>query len=361
MLNFDNVEPQTTDNPYIVIPEDLGTNQISLIKKKLCLTFSILVPLSFLVPGVILLGVFRVGVIIPAVVVFLAIPCLLTLLCYTYKIEITKDKANNTLTIDVKNYCRCKKKRYNFPLDSSVLKAKFKNYENYLCCNSNYCNIFVLNVDPKVKDIDNNNIKNIPYKFFTKFEDYIGKENDLNTTFSSFIENKFENNIEEEINLYSSLNPLKQFYTRFHSNSDIFVKISEHFYIFYNYAYLRDNHSNESFQRLDWIYTNDFDRIFIGVVGNDTTYVNNFIFNINSIDKIIFEVRFGEHCLKTVLKDGQNIEICRYKNIDRKELEIFINLINGQIYKIINGNNNGNNQDYQEKPVESDDSAPTII
>ncbi len=38
-------------------------------------------------------------------------------------------------------------------------------------CSSDYCNIFVLNVDPKAKDIDNNNIKKVPFKFITKFED----------------------------------------------------------------------------------------------------------------------------------------------------------------------------------------------
>ena len=147
------------------------------------------------------------------------------------------------------------------------------------------------------------------------------------------------------------------FYMKKHQiNIDLFVKISDHFYMFYNYEYLKENNSNETFQRLDWIYTSDFDRIFLGVVGNDMTYVNNFIFYMNSIDKFILEVRFGQHCLKAILKDRQNIEICRYKNKDIKELEAFINLINGQINKIINGNN----QDYPEKPVESDNSAPTI-
>ena len=93
------------------------------------------------------------------------------------------------------------KKRHNFLLDTSVLKAKNKNYENYIFCSSDYCNIFVLNVDPKAKDIDNNNIKKVPFKFITKFEDYIGNEKDLNIIFSSFLENKFENNIKEEINI----------------------------------------------------------------------------------------------------------------------------------------------------------------
>ena len=57
------------------------------------------------------------------------------------------------------------------------------------------------------------------------------------------------------------------FYMKKHQiNIDLFVKISDHFYMFYNYEYLKENNSNETFQRLDWIYTSDFDRIFFGVV-----------------------------------------------------------------------------------------------
>ena len=127
--------------------------------------------------------------------------------------------------------------------------------------------------------------------------------------------------------------------------------------MFYNHEYLEKNYSNESFKRLDWIYTNDFDRIFIGVIGHDETYVNNFVFNINTIDKFILEVRFGQLCLKILLNDRQNIEICRYTTNKEKELDTFIYLINGQINKI----NNKNNQDYPEKPEEPDNSAPTLM
>ena len=37
MLTFDKTDSQTTDNPFIVIPEDLGVNQLSIIKKNFVL------------------------------------------------------------------------------------------------------------------------------------------------------------------------------------------------------------------------------------------------------------------------------------------------------------------------------------
>ena len=209
-----------------------------------------------MVPGLAILGIFRLELYIPIVVVAFMIPFFLYLLCGTSKMELTKDKANNILTIQEHNFCRCKKKRYNSPLNTSVLKAKYNDYLSCLGKVYDYCNIFLLNVDPKVKDIDNNNIKKIPYKFITKFENYIGEEKDLETIISSFLGNKFQNNIEEEINLYSPPEP-NQFNFYSSPKTNIFVKISDHFYMFYNYYYLRKNDSKESFKRLDWLYTNN--------------------------------------------------------------------------------------------------------
>ena len=361
MLNFDKTDLPTLDNPFIVIPDNLELNQLTIPKNRFCFIVSIVLPSIIVGTAIILLALFKLGIIIPIAIVGVFTPFLLGFLCCTSKMELIKDKANNILTLQEKNMYRCKKKRYTFPLDSSVLQANYKNYQNTFCCRYEYSDIYLFNVDPKVKDIDNNNIKNVPFKFFTKFEDYIGEEKDLNAKFSSFIGNKFENNIEEEINLYSpNINTKARFkYSRYRRANilNIFVKISDHFYMFYNHEYLEKNYSNESFKRLDWIYTNDFDRIFIGVVGNDETYVNTFVFNINTIDKFILEVRFGQLCLKIMLKDRQNIEICRYTTNKEKELDTFIYLINGQINKI----NNKNNQDYPEKPEEPDNSAPTLM
>ena len=180
----------------------------------------------------------------------------------------------------------------------------------------------------------------------------------------NFIGNKFNNNIEEEIKLYvpnyneqrNIALPINFHFPFFGRPTDTFIKISDHFYMFYNYRYLDTNSTKESFQRLDWIYTNNFDRIFIGVVKDDTTYINNFTYNIVELDKFIVEIRGDSLCLKVILKTGAKYDICRYTREKKRDLDTFIYLINGQINKI----NNGNNQDVPEKPELDDNSAPTI-
>ena len=100
---------------------------------------------------------------------------------------------------------------------------------------------------------------------------------------------------------------------------------------------------------MDWIYTNNFERIFIGVVKNDSSYVNTFIFSTNIIDKFILEINEGKFCFKILFKDGGKTEICRYKRYHKNNLNNFIYLINGQLNKI-----NKDNQATQ------DNSAPTV-
>jgi hypothetical protein len=119
--------------------------------------------------------------------------------------------------------------------------------------------------------------------------------------------------------------------------------------MFYTYPFLIVTKGNETFERLDWMYTKNFDRIFIGVVKDDSSYVNNFIFNTDTIDKFVFETFDEYFCLKIILKTGVRREICKFLTQLKIELNIFINFINGQINKINNVN--------QDIP---DNSAPTI-
>jgi len=194
-------------------------------------------------------------------------------------------------------------------------------------------------------DLDNSNIRNTPFKFIYRFYYLIGTRNKLYSKLTNFRGDKFKNKIKDEIDLYV---PEQNIIDKYHS---IFMKISSHFYMFYNYNFFSGTKSDECFERLDWIYSNDFDRIFIGVVKNDTSYVNTFIYQTNSIDKFILELKNEKYCFKILLKDGTNTEICRYKKKQEKNLNTFIYLINGQINKINNVNQN---------QVTSDNSAPTI-
>ena len=366
-----NPTPQIMDNPFIVVPENNEVNRVS-IKKAVFITFAPLFILLFIMVGPsVALAQNKMPYLIPIVI----IPILILLLSCKSRIVLIKDKENNRLTVQEKNYFCCTTKTYNIPFEHSDIKTIVCGSESGPCCYHALSTIIVLNADPNVTDIDNNNIKNTPLKFTYRFSYLIGTTQDLELKLVNFIGCKFNNNIEEEIKLYvpnynnqqNIIFPFDSNFPFFNKQTDSFVKISDHFYMFYNYNYLYGKKSGkENFERLDWIYTNDFDRIFIGVVKNDTSYVNTFIYTIESIDKFILEIRDGKLCLKIILNDGFNTEICRYTREKEEALNIFIYLINGQINKIKHGNNgneinNENNQDYPEKPEEPDNSAPTLM
>ena len=356
MSNLDKLTSESMNNPYIVIQENNEVNRLSLCKG-LFIAFAPLFIIIFITIGPIILFA-RLGM--PFLIPIFIAPSFLILFCCKSKIVLIKDKANNSFTVEEKNYFCCKKS-YSLPLEYTDIKTKGDGNESGPCCQHDLTGVIVLNINPNVIDIDSNNIKNTPFKFIYRFSNIIGSYRDLELELTNFIGSKFKNNIEEEINIYvpnynknnNQFNITFHFKNLFNKTTDRFIKISDHFYMFYNYNYLLSKSSNENFRRLDWIYTHDFDRIFLGVVKNDKTYLNTATYSIDSIDKFVLEIKDGKFCLKVMLKDGLNAEICRYTRDQESHLNTFIYLINGQINKI----NNKNNNDY---PKNKDNSAPTI-
>ena len=294
MNNFDKPSPQPMDdNPYIVIPEENEIRQRSFSKGCFCIVFPIIIAIFLLVGPTILFIQNELPYLIPLG----AILAFLLLFFCKCRIVLIKDKINNRLTVKEKNFFCCGKS-YNVPLEYADIKTSNYGEETGVCGKKELSNIIILNADPNVTDIDNNNIRNTPFKFTYRFSGLIGSIKDLSFELENFIVNKFKNNIEEEINLYvpNDKKPGKKIYTFFSSSgyvereSETFIKISDHFYMFYNYDFIDNGSSKESFGRLDWIYTNDFARIFLGVVKNDKSYVNTFIYNIVTIDKFIFPI-----------------------------------------------------------------------
>ena len=78
-------------------------------------------------------------------------------------------------------------------------------------------------------DLDNSNIRNTPFKFIYRFYYLIGNKNKLLSKLTNFRGDKFKNKIKDEIDLYV---PKQNIIDRYYS---IFMKISSHFYMFYNY------------------------------------------------------------------------------------------------------------------------------
>ena len=79
----------------------------------------------------------------------------------------------------------------------------------------------------------------------------------------------------------------------------------------------------EKIYRIDFVYSRNFDRIFIGIVKyTKTSYINTFDFNMNDIESFILEKEGNNESynLKVVFKNKDTQQICRMKNKKKNEL-----------------------------------------
>ena len=159
-------------------------------------------------------------------------------------------------------------------------------------------------------------------------------ENEIQLKIDEFLgQKKFENNIYDEINKYNSS------YNKNYSNDikkifDIYMKINEYFYTFF--------YSDDSvYSRTDFIYSNDFGRLFIGKIFKDK-YNKTLLINLNEINKFeMFEKHesdentsytVGYLRIMYINEQKEEISICRDKTL---YLEKFILLLNGKLNDII--------------------------
>jgi hypothetical protein len=91
--------------------------------------------------------------------------------------------------------------------------------------------------------------------------------------------------------------------------------------------------------RIDCIYSNNFDRLFIGLVKpNKTKYVNTFEYKIDDISRFILEREGNNYKLKVVFKNNETQEIYTIKKKTKEELGRLALLLNERLN--INSNNN---------------------
>ena len=168
-----------------------------------------------------------------------------------------------------------------------LLKTIYTNLENsYLLYQGDIILINTLKSSRDI-DLDNSNIQNYPINLISKYETFMGLNrppNEIQLKIDEFLgQRKYENNIYDEIDKYNSL------YKKNYSNDmkktfDIYMKINEYFYTFFYYNYSIDS-------RTDFIYSNDFGRLFIGKIFKDK-YNKTLLINLNEINK--FEM-FEKH------------------------------------------------------------------
>ena len=109
--------------------------------------------------------------------------------------------------------------------------------------------------------------------------------------------------------------------------------------------YCVKNSNNKKIRRIDIIYSNNFDRIFIGLVNIDEeSFLNTFLFDIHQIQKFTLIPLTGKYyILGVTYKSGEMQKICRIKE-DRATLDGLLFILNERLdnknEQTINYNNN---------------------
>jgi len=180
------------------------------------------------------------------------------------------------------------------------------------------------------------NIQNYP-NLITIYERnmYLNRPvNEIQLKIDEFLgQKKFENNIYDEIDKYNSLYK-KNYSNVIKKTFDTYMKINEYFYTFFYSYYSKDS-------RTDFIYSNDFGRLFIGKI-NKNKYNKTLLINLNEVNKFeMFEKNEGNDDesytvgylrIMYINKPKEEISICRDKTL---YLEKFILLLNGKLNDII--------------------------
>ena len=198
----------------------------------------------------------------------------------------------------------------------------------------------------------NSNVQNKPFECIHELKNCIGEKNEVEMKVLGLSLNKFNNEAKSELDEAKKNNGMKPptnnfrvIIRSFQASSPI-IKISKYFYIFRDFKVTHNvgddvETKRENFIEIDWIYSKNFDRIFIGILKNKNTYLNKGIYEINSIDMFQFETINTINNFQVVLKNGNSETLCTFKILPQNDLSDFIILINWQISKIKNkiGNN----------------------
>ena len=351
LITEEKPNPQNNQNPYLIISES-SDEPVDLIISQKSECFYLIIPLYiFFGIGLISMSItFKViykrneylGIAIIVILPFL-------LLLYLCKRKLILRKKNKQLTILEHNYLFCKKE-YDFSLEninaairpSGSFKCNFKMY--YLS------NLIIYGIDSTKINFNTDYIKNIPLKLFYIFKHCVI---DYNALYNFLGISRSGGAINNEINLYipNSKDKIdKETHKLPKINYQQFLKLSDHYYCYLTYYLNQNVRTNENFQRIDWIYSENYDQIFIGIVKNDRSYLNTLTYNTNLINRYVLELKGDKYLLKIIFHDSTEAQICQFKkNFSEynyhslnENLDALLYLLNGQLNKINNKNNNEN-------------------
>jgi len=321
---------------------------------------------------------------------------LLTLFYFVSKIELIKDLSNKKILIKLKNYLCFTKTNLNLDLENihfEVMEVANSNNPYYeLLIINDYKNLVGI-------DLDESNIKKKPAKFVYSFSNIsLGKNSYRHYAkmLNNFVGSprNYQNPLFFNIYKYLQKKPVI-----FHFSSIVskYMKFYDHFFIYninnpfgksvifiiifcltvsldmiffpLSINLINNKKMNinilmisipifhiimytlykllklcfENIDRIDCIYSKDFDRIFIGLVKyTKTKYLKTFEFQMNNINRFIFEKEINGNntyfYLNVEFKNNEKRQICILKNKNQEELEGLIYLLNERLFNNVDCN-----------------------
>lgn len=319
------------------------------------------------------------------------------------QLKFIKLKSKNLLEIRIINYLCFTKKKFDIILDNANFecrkynyKVKTKEFENL--------KLFLINnfQNPKDIDLDSSNIKNVPIQFYYIFHEVINNNNDflgLKKNLNDFVnpQDKYENPLFH----YYDINKKGSIDGMINCSLSKFMKISDRFFVyhfdspntkkselfiymfFFNYSiigllvyffqyfikeiyialiilsillivfnsiiFLIIKIRNKKIFRIDFIYSSNLDKIFIGLVKkNMKSYDSTFIFQLNQIKKFIFKQKENTLDTFTIQMELLNNNIINiYESNSLFTDNEIVDLIKCLNEKLNNNTNINNNQQYE--------------
>jgi hypothetical protein len=182
-------------------------------------------------------------------------------------------------------------------------------------------------------NLDTSNIKEIPLILAYSFQISLqrGTHKELENKLNNYINSKNFNNTIEQFEFKYTPKKSNHFSNFQYFRRSGCAKYCDNFITFFFNRRRYEYNSDDQAVRIDFIYSENFDRIFIGVVKNyQKSYIKTFLFNTNTIDKFILQAnQLKGYDLRIMLKENNEIQtIWQIKRKGQDDLEGLAFLLN---------------------------------
>ena len=367
--NINIIDPQDiTDKYFVESKEKLSKINVNIEKYYFCISRRIYI-ICFLIILSFIFFFVKKKLFITIIILDIAIFIFIIICCYKNilkRLEIIKEEKSENIIFNTFNFFNCLNKKLkltniHFYIGLIYDERENKHFFNRLFIMKNFEN------SPEI-DLNLSNVKTTPLKLFYYFDhilisnnidiekklnELVGIRNyecpfkfDVNKYMNDKLSGKKERNIIQPIEQYSDKTSYSQY-----------MKFCDRFFCYYIEKPFSDK--KDDILRIDIIYSNDFEKMFIGLVNNnEKSYKNTFEFNMPNIDKFVLQkisYEYGGFYLKVIYKDKTNQLIYSLKKSEKENLRGLIYILNERINIINNVNKMNEINEDNPPPIASNE------